>query len=123
EIERTLSAYLRVDAARTALRDFSGLRNAVGVRIRSGAPIDDIDADFDRMLRAADIVSARTNEQIDAETLELSASTRRAQAIMSWAFLLLIPLTVSAVLLFSFKVVRPLRQIDRAISELGSGAL
>ncbi len=124
DVERSLLAYLRDDAARTALRDFSGLRSAVGVRIRSGdAAISDVDADFDRMLRVADTVAARTNEQIDAETLQLRESIRRAQTIMSWAFLLLIPLTATAVLLFSLKVVRPLRQIDRAINELGSGAL
>ena len=33
------------------------------------------------------------------------------------------PLTVVAILVFSLRVGRPLRQIDRAISELGSGAL
>jgi two-component system sensor histidine kinase GlrK len=38
-------------------------------------------------------------------------------------FALLIPLTVVTTLLFSLRVGRPLRQIDRAISELGSGAL
>src|SRR5690606_35944585 len=124
EIERNLSAYLRNEEARRALRDYSALRSSIGVRIRSGtARIDDVEADVDRMLRIADVVSARTNDQIDAATQELRESTRRAQAIMSWAFLLLIPLTACAVLLFSFKVVRPLRQIDRAINELGSGAL
>lgn len=124
EIERNLSAYLRQEDARRALRDYSSLRSAIGVRIRSGnARLDEVEADVDRMLRIADVVSARTNEQIDAATLELRESTRRAQTIMSWAFLLLIPLSACAVLLFSFKVVRPLRQIDRAINELGSGAL
>lgn len=124
DIERSLAAYLRDDAARAALRDFAAQRAAMGVRIRGGdASIDDVDADFDRMLRAAESVVDRTNAQIDAETGAFRDSTRRAQRIMSWAFLLLIPLTAIAVLLFSFKVVRPLRQIDRAISELGSGAL
>ena len=42
---------------------------------------------------------------------------------MFWGFVLLMPLTGRAILLFSLRVVRPLRQIDRAISELGSGAL
>src|SRR5690606_35187820 len=124
DIERNLSAYLRNEDARQALRDFSAQRASMGVRVRSsGVRIEDVEADVDRMLRAADVVSARTNDQIDAATLQLRESTRRTQAIMSWGFVLLIPLTAGAVLLFSFKVVRPLRQIDRAISELGSGAL
>ena len=42
---------------------------------------------------------------------------------MFWGFILLIPLTAGAILLFSLRVGRPLGQIDRAISELGSGAL
>jgi two-component system sensor histidine kinase GlrK len=124
QTETSLSAYLREEPARAALRDFSALRNSVGERIRGGgARIEDIDADVDRMLRAAEVVAARTNDQIDAATAQLRESTRRTQRVMSWSFLLLIPLSVLAVLLFSFKVVRPLRQIDRAISELGSGEL
>jgi two-component system sensor histidine kinase GlrK len=123
QTEASLAAYLRNEAARSALRDFTALRTAVGVRIRGGARIEDIDAEVDRMLRAAEVVSARTNDQIDAATAELHESTRRAQKVLTWSFLLLIPLSGLAVLLFSFKVVRPLRQIDRAISELGSGAL
>jgi two-component system sensor histidine kinase GlrK len=42
---------------------------------------------------------------------------------MFWGSVLLLPLTAAAILLFSLRVGRPLRQIDRAISELGSGAL
>ena len=47
----------------------------------------------------------------------------RPQRQLFWGFALLIPLTVVAILVFSLRVGRPLRQIDRAISELGSGAL
>jgi len=42
---------------------------------------------------------------------------------MFWGFVLLIPLTAGAIVLFSLRVGRPLGQMDRAISELGSGAL
>jgi two-component system sensor histidine kinase GlrK len=124
DTEARLSAYLRHEAARNALRDFQALRSSLGTRIRSGdARIEEVDAELDRMLRAAEVVSARTNDQIDAATAGLRESTRHAQKVMTWSLLLLIPLSGLAVLLFSLKVVRPLGQIDRAISELGSGAL
>ncbi len=45
------------------------------------------------------------------------------QQWLFWGLLLLLPLLAGAIVLFSLRVVRPLRQIDRAISELGSGAL
>lgn len=123
-IEADLTAYLRDADARAALAQFSALRTRIGRRIREGEVVAaDIDAGFERLERLADAVSESTNAQIDAATSDLRASTRRAQGLMFWGFVLLIPLIAGAVLLFSFKVVRPLRQIDRAISELGSGAL
>ena len=68
-------------------------------------------------------ISAQTNTQIDAEVNALRERTQQAQRQLFWVFALLIPLTVVTTLVFSLRVGRPLRQIDRAISELGSGAL
>jgi two-component system sensor histidine kinase GlrK len=54
---------------------------------------------------------------------ELGERTGQVQARLKWGSLLLLPLTGVAILLFSLRVGGPLRQIDRAINELGSGAL
>ncbi|MDQ2639732.1 MAG: HAMP domain-containing histidine kinase [Pseudomonadota bacterium] len=124
DIGRYLSAYLRDAEARAALAEFDTLRAGMSERVRAGTAVQsEIDAGFERLRRIASLVSTRINEQIDTATADLRASTERAQTLLFWGFVPLIPLTVIAVVLFSFKVVRPLRQIDRAISELGSGAL
>jgi two-component system sensor histidine kinase GlrK len=124
EIERDIFAYLSNPEGRAALERFAQLRAGVLERIRAGtATQEDIGADFVQMQRMAGVVSLRTNEQIDAATAALRARAQRAQQLMFWGFTLLVPMTAIALLLFSFKVVRPLRQLDRAISELGSGAL
>ena len=124
EISSYLLAYLRDAEARAALAEFDALRADMSRSIRAGNAVPaEIDAGFERLRRIASLVSTRINEQIDTATADLRASTERAQTLLFWGFVPLIPLTAIAVVLFSFKVVRPLRQIDRAISELGSGAL
>lgn len=124
EIERELSGYLSNPQAQTALAGFTAARSRLGGRLRAGTmALDELESASEPMRRSADIVSARLNEQIDAATATLRARTERAQQLLFWGFMLLIPLTTGAALLFSLKVVRPLRHIDRAISELGSGAL
>jgi two-component system sensor histidine kinase GlrK len=124
EIGRYLSGYLRDEEARAALAEFDSLRARISAHIRGGnAAMIDSNADFGRLRGIASMVSTRINEQIEAATLDLRASTERAQKLLFWGFVPLAPLTAIAVILFSFKVVRPLRQVDRAISELGSGAL
>src|SRR6185369_10614441 len=60
---------------------------------------------------------------VDLESAAFRARTQRVQSLLTWGSILLLPLTALAILLFSLRVGRPLRQIDRAISELGSGAL
>jgi two-component system sensor histidine kinase GlrK len=124
EVERDLALYVRNAEGSASLERFSVLRGRVLERIRGGTATQaDLDVDFDQMQRMTGVVAVRTNQQIDAATAALRERTRRAQQLMFWGFMLLIPLTAVALLLFSFKVVRPLRQVDRAISELGSGAL
>lgn len=109
------------------LSEFTSLRTGIASQM-SGARTTELDydamlQDFQRMLLVADEVSERVNTQIDAATSALRDRTERVQTIMLWGFALLSPLTAALILLFSLRVVRPLRQVDRAISELGSGAL
>jgi two-component system sensor histidine kinase GlrK len=125
--EQELAAGRLPDEARRALREFTALRGRISAQLLN-APL--VPPDYGQLLaglgsmeQLAGVVSGAVNDQIDDNTAALGASAQRAQKLMFWSFVLLIPLCTGAVLLFSFKVVRPLRQIDRAISELGSGAL
>jgi two-component system sensor histidine kinase GlrK len=128
EIEKRLDAILPGERAREALRQFSMQRANVRAEVVAAQKVPE---DFERLLRphftvlkqALDVVSDRNEERVDAETAALRASTGRVQKLMTWGLVLFLPLTATAILLFSLRVGRPLRQIDRAISELGRGAL
>ncbi len=79
-------------------------------------------ANIEAMDQLATHVSERTNAQIDAELAALRVRTARAQRQLFWESALLAPLTLAAILVFTLGIGRPLRQIDRAIDELGRGA-
>lgn len=66
-------------------------------------------------------VANLTDQQIDAESRDLRARTDQAQRELFLESTLLLPLIVIVVLLFALRLSRPLRQIDRAIGELGRG--
>ncbi len=68
--------------------------------------------------RITDLAAILSN-QIDTELAALQASTERAQQIAAWQTVALVPGTVALVLIFAFLVARPIRQIDRAIEQLG----
>jgi two-component system, NtrC family, sensor histidine kinase GlrK len=126
-IETQLASQLRLTEAREALQQFAALRSNISRQMQAAArqppAYDQLLADFARMQAVATSVSARTNAQIDTEVSALRQRTQRVQQLLFWGFALIAPLTAGAILLFSMRVGRPLRQIDRAISELGSGAL
>ncbi len=66
-------------------------------------------------------VISLNNVQIDADVASLQLGTDRAQRELFLESTLLVPLIVIVVLLFALRMSRPLRQIDRAITELGRG--
>jgi two-component system sensor histidine kinase GlrK len=66
-------------------------------------------------------VASLNNQQIDAESSDLRGRTDQAQRELFLESTLLLPLIVIVVLLFALRLSRPLRQIDRAIGELGRG--
>ncbi|MFI4869043.1 MAG: ATP-binding protein [Steroidobacterales bacterium] len=66
-------------------------------------------------------VATLNNQQIDAESRDLRSRTDQAQRELFLESTLLLPLIVIVVLLFALRLSRPLRQIDRAIGELGRG--
>src|SRR5208337_3723741 len=68
-------------------------------------------------LEAASNVSDRISLQIDHETAGLEAATQKAQQNLLWQTLLLAPMTMLVVGVFTYLFGRPLRAIDRAINE------
>jgi two-component system sensor histidine kinase GlrK len=66
-------------------------------------------------------LSNRVSAQIDSELNSLQEATQLAQRNLFWQTLALVPLTLAVVGVFTYLFGRPIRAIDRAISELGRG--
>jgi two-component system sensor histidine kinase GlrK len=69
----------------------------------------------------ADRIAASGNQKIDARLADLDEHTANTQKRLFWQSALLAPLMVIAILALTLSIGRPLRAIDRAISELGRG--
>ena len=125
-IETQLGQQLRAPDALAAVARFTTLRLGIGERVRAAASqppdFDQILPQFEHLDDAATRISARGNAQIDADLEALRLQTEHSQQRLFWISALLIPLTTIAIFAFSVGLGRPLRQIDRAIDELGRGA-
>jgi len=76
-------------------------------------------AEFARLRQRVAELTTTLSAYIDQELNALQESTRRAQQVSAWQTAALVPGTLILVLYFTLLVARPIRQIDRAISQLG----
>jgi two-component system sensor histidine kinase GlrK len=76
-------------------------------------------AEFAALRQDVARLSGTLASHIEQELANLQASIRRAQQISAWQTAALVPGTVLLVLFFTLLVARPIRQIDRAINQLG----
>jgi two-component system sensor histidine kinase GlrK len=81
----------------------------------------DLSAGFVQMSELVEKVAQQSNEQVDVEVAALQERTLQARQRLLWQAALLLPLAIVAVFVLTVGVGRPLRQLDRAISELGEG--
>jgi two-component system, NtrC family, sensor histidine kinase GlrK len=87
----------------------------------AAAAASDLSARFTELSALVERVAQQSNAQVDAQVAELEAQTLHARQQLLWQSALLFPLAVVAVLMLTVGIGRPLRQLDRAISELGQG--
>jgi two-component system sensor histidine kinase GlrK len=120
-----LAALLTEDPTRQSLEDFKAMHNeiasAVGVTPPLSPAFATILARIDRLNDLANSIAASGNRQIDVRLEELQRQTSSTQKRLFWQSALLAPLTLIAILALTLSIGRPLRAIDRAISELGRG--
>ena len=90
-------------------------------RLRARPAFAAILARIDRLNDLANSIAASGNRQIDARLEEMQHQTSSTQKRLFWQSALLAPLTLIAILALTLSIGRPLRAIDRAISELGRG--
>src|SRR6202790_2370778 len=79
-----------------------------------------IDA-FPQVSDMASQLSNRISAHIGGELTSLQLAAQLAQQKLFWQTLLLVPMTLAVVGVFTYLFGRPIRAIDRAISELGRG--
>jgi two-component system sensor histidine kinase GlrK len=123
---RTQIAQLLDDApTQELLDDFAAMHDEIARAMASPASVSTdfqgILARIDRLNDLADRISESGNALVDARLAELDQQTANTQKRLFWQSALLAPLTLIAILALTLSIGRPLRAIDRAISELGRG--
>ena len=106
------------------LRRLASISKEVHWALHSGSKdgsLDMIRERFRVMNVAARDVGQNMRRLIDTRLNELEENTRSAQHALAWQSAALIPGTLVLVVLFLLLVGRPMRQVDRAIRELGEG--
>jgi two-component system, NtrC family, sensor histidine kinase GlrK len=120
-----LSRLLDDETTRRNLEDFAAMHNeisgAVGATPSGSAAFSTLLARIDRLKDLANDIAKSGNAQIDARLQALQQHTSSTQKRLFWQSALLVPLTLVAMLWLTISIGRPLRAIDRAISELGRG--
>ncbi len=74
---------------------------------------------FTVLERQVDQLTNILSSYVDTELSNLQETARNAQRVSAWQVAALVPGTIILVLIFTFLVARPIRQIDGAISQLG----
>jgi two-component system, NtrC family, sensor histidine kinase GlrK len=112
-------------STRRNLEDFAALHNevasAVGATTPGSAALPSILTRIVRLNELAQAVVDSGNRHIDVRLADMQRQTQSTQKRLFWQSALLVPLTLVAILFLTLQVGRPLRAIDRAISELGRG--
>jgi len=119
-----LEQQLRSAQARAALGEMSTIQRMIDAAVLSGArtAIDGaVTERFPELAAVAERVQLASNVEIDTQVAGIQLRTLEAQRRLFWWSTLLLPLTMVAILVLTVVIARPLRQIDRAISELGRG--
>ena len=123
-----LSKQLRVGTANdivatSDLNEFDAAQRQLSQDINASTAAAQMAPNFDRMSQIAGRIVSRSNTRIEAETRALQAASLDARQRMFWQTALLAPLIILTIIALLLIIARPIRQIDRAISELGRGTL
>jgi two-component system sensor histidine kinase GlrK len=116
---------LATGEARSTLEELGNVQESIRRSVMSNPPGSAATADlsprFVQLSELVERVAEQSNAQVDAEVAALQERTLQARQRLLWQAALLLPLAIVAVFVLTVGVGRPLRQLDRAISELGQG--
>ncbi len=106
-----LAAALGVEA-RDIVRELSNLNAADATLVAAIAR-------FAPLRQNVDQLTSALTAYVDTKLLALQETARDAQRVSAWQVAALVPGTLILILIFTILVARPIRQIDRAIGQLG----
>jgi len=125
ETRATLAQHLTSPSARQALQTVGRLETSIGGVLLSGpndaAKLADLRQRFTQLRALADRIATESEADIDRQVAGIQHRTDEAQRKLFWQSALLLPITLITILVVTLAIGRPLRHIDRAISELGAG--
>ena len=113
--------------ARSTLEEIGVLQRSLRNTVMSAPPgnsaavASDLSSRFTQLSALVERVAQQSNAQVDMQVAALAEQTLQARKRLLWQTAPLLPLAVVAVFVLTLGVGRPLRQLDRAISELGRG--
>lgn len=105
--------------ARSIARQARSIVSALAAPELSAADAEGAIARFAPLKQDVNQLTRSLGAQVDGELRAMQTSTREAQQISAWQVALLVPGTIIIVLFFILLVARPIRQIDKAIDQLG----
>jgi two-component system, NtrC family, sensor histidine kinase GlrK len=120
----TLTSLPKDTAIAEHLRRLGTISKDVHWALRSGSANGSLDMIIERFRVMNGIsrdIAQGMRDLINDRLNELQGNTRSAQQALAWQSAALIPGTLVLVVLFLLLVGRPMRQVDRAIRELGEG--
>jgi len=79
-------------------------------------------ARFDVLGIEASVLADQTRKGIDTRLQNVERRAQATQQWLLWSIMALVPASLALAAIFAFFVLRPLRALDRAISDLGRGA-
>jgi two-component system, NtrC family, sensor histidine kinase GlrK len=116
-------------ATRQTLTELALVQNGIRTAVLStpasttAANTAELTRQFSTLSALVDKVAEQSNAQIDAEVASLQNQTDHARARLFWEAAGLLPVTLIEIITLTLVVGRPLRQIDRAINEIGHGSI
>ncbi|MGB6604860.1 MAG: HAMP domain-containing sensor histidine kinase [Steroidobacteraceae bacterium] len=113
----------------TTLSDLAALQSSIRETVLNAGATPgtggsaDLSGRFVQLSALVERVAEQSNAEVDKQVAALGAQTLDARKRLVYLAALLLPLALVAIVVLTVGIGKPLRQLDRAISELGEGTL
>jgi two-component system sensor histidine kinase GlrK len=125
ETANALGSLLKNKTQQAMLDEITAKVDKLSAQMALGDPntLKRLPPEFPQLFDSANEILAASNQMIDEETIALQKAAEHAQRTLMWQALSLIPFTLIVTIAITYVIGRPLRQIEAAIHDIGSGKL